>query len=70
MSVEEAKEQLAFYRQQQRTLRRQIEELRRLLRQQGIDLDPPAVDLNPRNKAITVFISKENLMLKLPKNTN
>ena len=52
MSVEEAKEQLALYRQQQRTLRRQIEELRRFLIQQGIDPDPPPVDLGARNKAI------------------
>lgn len=52
MSVKEAKEQLALYRQQQRTLRRQIEELRRFLLKQGIDPDPPTVDLGPRNKAI------------------
>jgi DNA-binding NarL/FixJ family response regulator len=52
MSVEEAKELLAVYRQQQRTLRRQIEELRRFLRQQGIDPDPPVVDFGRRNKAI------------------
>ena len=52
MSIEEAKVQLAVYRQQQLSLRKQIEELRKFLRDQGIDPDPPAVDLRPRNKAI------------------
>jgi hypothetical protein len=52
MTVKEAKQQLAFYRQQQRTLRRQIEELRRFLLKKGVDPDPPKVDLSARNKAI------------------
>lgn len=52
MSIEEAKAQLAIYREQQRGLRKQIEELRKFLLQQGIDPDPQAIDLRPRNKAI------------------
>lgn len=52
MSIQEAKEQLAIYRGQQRELRKQIEKLRKFLREKGIDPDPPAVDLRPRNKAI------------------
>jgi DNA-binding NarL/FixJ family response regulator len=52
MSIEEAKAQLAVYRQEQRMLRKRIEGLRKFLREQGVDPDPPAVDLRPRNKAI------------------
>lgn len=52
MSIEEAKEKLALCRGQQRDLRKKIEELRKFLLEQGIDPDPPVIDLRPRNKAI------------------
>lgn len=52
MTVAEAQQSLITLRQQQRDLRKQIDALRAFLRNQGIDPDPPPVDLGPRNKAI------------------
>ncbi len=52
MTVEQAKQDLAAYRSEQRALRKKIDALRKYLRDKGIDPDPPAVDLTQRNNAM------------------
>lgn len=52
MTVEQAKQDLAAARSQQRELRKKIESLRQYLRSQSIDPDPPRVDLTARNNAM------------------
>lgn len=52
MTVEQAKQDLATYRSEQRALRKKIDALRKFLRDNGIEPDPPAVDLTERNNAM------------------
>jgi Mor family transcriptional regulator len=52
MTVKQAKQDLAAYRNEQRSLRKKIDALRKYLRDKGIDPDPPAVDLTERNNAM------------------
>ncbi len=52
MTVEQAKQDLAAYRSEQRALRKKIDALRKFLRDKGTDPDPPAVDLTQRNHAM------------------
>lgn len=52
MTVEQAKQDLATCRSEQRALRKKIDALRKFLRDKGIDSDPPLVDLTERNNAM------------------
>ena len=52
MTIEQAKQKLAAYRAQQRELRKKIDGLRKFLRDNNIDPDPPPVDLTERNNAM------------------
>jgi Mor family transcriptional regulator len=52
MTVEQAKQDLATFRSEQRALRKKIEALRKYLHDKGIDPDPPLVDLTERNNAM------------------
>src|SRR5262245_47980792 len=52
MNVQETKANLAKAREQQRVIRKQIDEFRKILIDAGINPDPPKVNLIPRNKRI------------------
>lgn len=52
MTIEQAKNTLKAYRQEQNQLRKKIDGLREFLRQHNVNPDAPLVDLTNRNKSI------------------
>lgn len=50
MTLQQAKKDLELFRKKQRELRKEIDELRQVIRDAGEDPDAPKIDLVPRNK--------------------